>query len=113
MPDYQEALKPYEKIVGKRGVRIDVRGEWVDLLTMRNGYQWSGSPVDRELLLMVRKAIDAALGDVGEAQPGAVYVKLIRPEGYEDVHPELLLQDAKIDPAFEPEIVTVLLKGKP
>lgn len=34
-----------------------------------------------------------------------VLIRLKRPEGYEDVHPELLLQDAHIHPDFEPEIV--------
>lgn len=34
-----------------------------------------------------------------------VLVSLIRPEGYEDVHPELIVQDAKIDPAFQPKVV--------
>ena len=34
-----------------------------------------------------------------------VYVRLKRPEGYEDVHPELVLEDAKVDPAFEPEVI--------
>ena len=34
-----------------------------------------------------------------------VYVRLKRPEGYEDVHPELLVADANIHSAFEPEIV--------
>lgn len=36
---------------------------------------------------------------------GYVLVRLKRPEGYEDVHPELILQDAGINPAFEPELV--------
>jgi hypothetical protein len=35
-----------------------------------------------------------------------VFVRLTRPEGYEDVHPELVLDDANINPAFEAEIVT-------
>jgi hypothetical protein len=55
----------YEEIDGKRGVRIETEcrgGEpFIDLMTMRNGYQWSGMPVDRNLLLMIRRAIDAAL----------------------------------------------------
>lgn len=38
---------------------------------------------------------------------GYVLVRLKRPEGYEDVHPELVLQDASINPAFEPELVDV------
>lgn len=35
-----------------------------------------------------------------------VYVRLKRPDGYEDVHPQLLIEDANINPAFEPEDVT-------
>lgn len=42
-----------------------------------------------------------------EAKTGYVYVRLKRPDGYEDVHPELLLEDAKINPAFEPEVVAL------
>lgn len=34
-----------------------------------------------------------------------ILIRLKRPEGYEDVHPELILQDARIHPAFEAEIV--------
>ena len=34
-----------------------------------------------------------------------ILIRLHRPEGYHDVHPELILQDAKIDPAFQPELV--------
>jgi hypothetical protein len=30
---------------------------------------------------------------------------LKRPEGYEDVHPQLVLEDAHINPAFEAEVV--------
>lgn len=33
-----------------------------------------------------------------------VLVRLHRPEGYEDVHPELVLADAGIHPAFRPEL---------
>lgn len=36
---------------------------------------------------------------------GAVLVALKRPEGYEDVHPEILIDDAAIHPTFEPEHV--------
>ena len=35
-----------------------------------------------------------------------VYVKLIRPEGYEDVHPDLVIEDAGIKHVFEPEDAT-------
>jgi hypothetical protein len=34
-----------------------------------------------------------------------VYIRLKRPEGYEDVHPELVMEDA-VKPAFEPEVVS-------
>jgi hypothetical protein len=34
-----------------------------------------------------------------------VYVRLLRPEGYEDVHPDLVLADAGIGADFEPEII--------
>lgn len=40
-----------------------------------------------------------------------VYVRLKRPEGYEDVHPELVLADANINPAFEPELVSPCRPG--
>jgi hypothetical protein len=33
-----------------------------------------------------------------------VYIRLKRPEGYEDVHPELVMEDA-VKPSFEPELV--------
>ena len=32
-----------------------------------------------------------------------VYVRLTRPEGYEDIHPDLVIADAALNPAFEPE----------
>jgi hypothetical protein len=35
-----------------------------------------------------------------------IYVKLTRPEDYDDVHPDLVIEDACINPAFEPENVT-------
>lgn len=35
-----------------------------------------------------------------------VLVRLKRPEGYEDVHPELLLEDVGIHAVFEPELVS-------
>lgn len=55
----------YEAVNGKRGVRIEADSwgsyRFVQLLSMRNGYQWSGMPVDRELLLMIQTAITKAL----------------------------------------------------
>ena len=35
-----------------------------------------------------------------------IYVKLTRPEDYDDVHPDLVIEDACINPVFEPENVT-------
>ena len=37
---------------------------------------------------------------------GYVYVRLTRPDGYENVCNELVIEDAKINPAFEPEDFT-------
>lgn len=60
-----------EKIDGKKGVRIveNKRYEEIDLLTMRNGFQWIGAPVDRKLLVMVRDAINEFLGPTQETPP--------------------------------------------
>ena len=38
--------------------------------------------------------------------PDVVLVALHRPDGYEDVHPGLLIEDAGINPAFRPEDAT-------
>jgi hypothetical protein len=46
----------------------------------------------------------ALTNDSGDAAK-YVFVRLTRPEGYEDVHPELVLEDANINPAFKAEIV--------
>jgi hypothetical protein len=35
-----------------------------------------------------------------------IYVKLTRPEGYEDVHPDLVIEDAGIKHVFKPEDAT-------
>ncbi|KRG69150.1 hypothetical protein [Pseudoxanthomonas dokdonensis] len=35
----------------------------------------------------------------------SVLIRVYRPEGYDDVHPEILLDDLKIHPDFRPEIV--------
>jgi hypothetical protein len=40
-----------------------------------------------------------------------VLIRLKRPEGYEDVDPELILEDANINPAFEPELVAASVQG--
>jgi hypothetical protein len=53
----------------------------------------------------IEPATDTALtNDSGDAAK-YVFVRLTRPEGYEDVHPELVLEDANINPAFKAEIV--------
>ena len=51
--------------------------------------------------------IDAAIAAL-QAEPTdtSILVRLHRPEGYEDVHPELVLEDANINPAFLPELAT-------
>ncbi len=59
-------------------------------------------------------AIDAAIEQTRaaiaalQAEPTdtSILVRLHRPEGYEDVHPELVLEDANINPAFLPELAT-------
>jgi Lar family restriction alleviation protein len=59
-----------------------------------------------------RRALSPSASDpVGE--PAHVLVRLKRPEGYEDVHPELVLEDAGINPAFEPEVVASPLPQEP
>lgn len=50
----------YESIDGKRGVRIQQDGQSLSLETMRNGFQWAGMPVDRDLLLRTHAAIESA-----------------------------------------------------
>lgn len=51
--------------------------------------------------------IDAAIAAL-QAEPTdtSILVRLHRPEGYEDVQPELVLEDANINPAFLPELAT-------
>jgi hypothetical protein len=57
--------------------------------------------------IAARKAAwQAALSAGRDADPAAVYIKVIRPEGYEDVHPDLLLEDLNIHPDFEPQIAS-------
>ena len=50
-----------EKINGKKGVRIEEGYDDFELLTCRNGHQWSGVPIDVEQLVMLRDAIDEFL----------------------------------------------------
>lgn len=46
-----------EKRNGKKGVVIREDRWGVEVLTMRNGYQWSGMPMDEELIDMLQEAI--------------------------------------------------------
>ena len=46
-----------EKRNGKKGVVIREDKLGVEVLTMRNGYQWSGMPMDAELIDMLQEAI--------------------------------------------------------
>lgn len=36
-----------------------------------------------------------------------ITIRIKRPEGYEDVHPQIVLDDCGIPAAFEPELVEV------
>lgn len=62
-----DQLREYERIDGTLGVRIEVRRGYADLLTTMNGYQWSGSNINRRLLLLIRDAVNFSLG----AEPSA------------------------------------------
>lgn len=45
-------------VTSKKKVRIEgINDNEIDFLTMRNGFQWSGMPVDDELLRMMKDAI--------------------------------------------------------
>lgn len=46
-----------EKLSGKKGVIIRDDKYGIEVLTMRNGYQWSGMPMDDELIDMLEAAI--------------------------------------------------------
>ena len=46
-----------EKVSGKKGVVIREDKYGIEVLTMRNGYQWSGMPMDAELIDMLEQAI--------------------------------------------------------
>jgi len=46
---------------GKKKVRIEDTQDGVDFLIMRNGYQWSGIETDKELLILIRDAINEYL----------------------------------------------------
>lgn len=49
--------KYIEKRSGKKGVAIRENKHGLELLTVRNGYQWSGAPVDDDILDMLQEAI--------------------------------------------------------
>lgn len=36
-----------------------------------------------------------------------LYIRITRPEGYEDVHPDLIVQDMGVDPVWGAEVVDV------
>lgn len=59
----------YESIDGKRGIRLERCSDGFQLLTMRNGFQWSGMPVDRDFLLRMHAAIETVLADAFAATP--------------------------------------------
>ena len=46
-----------KKLNGKKGVVIREDKYGIEVLTMRNGYQWSGMPMDAELIDMLEQAI--------------------------------------------------------
>lgn len=43
--------------------------------------------------------------EVKDSSGGSILIRVYRPEGYEDVHPEILLDDLKIHPDFRAEVV--------
>lgn len=74
-------MTPVEKRSGKNGVRIEIdRHGYVSLLTTRNGFQWSGCEVDRELLEMVHDSIRACLGLDREPAVGCIGCEIARQE---------------------------------
>ena len=48
---------------GKKKVRLHDDGYGLELLTMRNGYQWTGAGVDDELLDMLAQVIAKYKGE--------------------------------------------------
>jgi hypothetical protein len=42
-----------EKKEGKNGARVDIDRYEINLMTTRNGYHWSGGPINRELAKLV------------------------------------------------------------
>ena len=60
------------------------------------------------------EAVRAAIAALeAEPQDTTVLVRLHRPEGYEDVHPELVMEDAHIHPDFRPELANGLGRAEP
>ena len=43
---------------GKKGIKIAESGYCLELMIMNNGYQWIGQPIDKEILIMLRDAIN-------------------------------------------------------
>ena len=68
-----------EKVSGKKGVVIREDKYGIEVLTMRNGYQWSGMPMDAELIDMLEQAIvefkrtQASPASVPEVTDGMAY----------------------------------------
>lgn len=68
-------------------------------------------PHDAEQARWAADLREAAAVVRGAAQPAQaldsrhVYVRLTRPAGYEDVHPQLIVEDAGIKVEFLPEVV--------
>lgn len=52
-----------------------------------------------------RESFVAAWDEYVKTAPGDVLVALSRPEGYGDVHPETLVDDAHIHPAFRARVI--------
>lgn len=49
--------------------------------------------------------------DTDTLPPGVVLVALHRPDGYEDVHPDIVIEDAGINPAFRAEDETATVRS--
>ena len=68
--------------------------------------QWESSSEYSEFCDKWADARAAIAALQAEPTDTSILVRLHRPEGYEDVHPELVLEDANINPAFLPELAT-------
>ena len=71
-----------EKVSGKKGVVIREDKYGIEVLTMSNGYQWSGMPMDAELIDMLEQAIVEFKRT--QASPASV------PEGFTMSEPAIL-----------------------